>query len=232
LRQINGIIGRFERPTVANFQAGGRQVLTLYRVELSTNVERVALALAHKGLKVDSISVPYEDRTKIRKISGQDLVPVLVDDGKVVIDSMEIVRYLEERFPDTPRLYPRDAARRADCLVFIDWFNRVWKRPPNEMEAELSKPAGERDMTRVERLGRAMQGYLDWFEQMLTGRDYLLGDFSAADVAAFPFVKYATYRDPSDPHLFHKILVDYQKPGTDHPRLVDWITRMDRRPRA
>jgi glutathione S-transferase len=231
LRKNNGIIGRFERPAAANFQAGGRHVLTLYRVALSTNVERVALALGHKGLQVDSISVPYDDRTKIRKVSGQDLVPVLVDDGKVVIDSMEIVRYLEGRFP-TPRLYPEDAARRADCLVFIDWFNRVWKRPPNEMEAELSKPAAERDTARVERLGRAMQGYLDWFEQMLTGRDYLLGEFSAADVAAFPFVKYATYRDPSDPYLFHKILVDYQKPGTDHPRLVDWIARVDRRPRA
>ena len=207
-------------------------MLTLYRVDLSTNVERVALALAHKGLKVESVVMPFEDRTKVRKVSGQDLVPVLVDDGRVVIDSMEIVRYLEDRFPDTPRLYPGDPGRRAECLVFIDWFNRVWKRPPNDMEAELSKPAGERDMKKVERLGRAMQGYLDWFEEMLTGRDHLLGEFSAADVAAFPFVKYATHRDPNDPHLFHKILVEYQKPGSNHPRLVDWITRMDGRPRA
>ena len=207
-------------------------MLTLYRTELSTNVERVALALAHKGLKVESVWVPFGERTEVRKVSGQDLVPVLVDDGKVVIDSMEIVRYLEERFPDTPRLYPKDPARRADCLVFIDWFNRVWKRPPNDMEAELSKPAGERDMERVGRLGGAMQGYLDLFEQMLTGRDHLLGEFSAADVAAFPFVKYATHRDPDDPHLFHKILVDHQKPGSDHTRVVDWIARMNRRPRA
>jgi len=207
-------------------------VLTLYRTELSTNVERVALALAHKGLKVESVWVPFEDRTKVRKVSGQDLVPVLVDDGKVVIDSMEIVRYLEERFPDAPPLYPNDPARRADCLVFIDWFNRVWKRPPNEMEAELSKPEGERDMKRVERLGRAMQGYLDLFEQMLTGREHLLGGLSAADVAAFPFVKYATIHDPNDPHLFHKILVEYQKPGDSHPRVVGWIARLNRRPRV
>ena len=207
-------------------------MLTLYRVDLSTNVERVALALAHKGLKVESVVMPFEDRTRVRKVSGQDLVPVLVDDGRVVIDSMEIVRYLEDRFPDSPRLYPKDPGRRAECFVFIDWFNRVWKRPPNDMEAELTKPAGERDMKKVERLGRAMQGYLDWFEEMLTGRDHLLGEFSAADAAAFPFLKYATHRDPNDPHLFHKILVDHQKPGSDHPRLVDWIARMDRRPRA
>lgn len=207
-------------------------MLTLYRVEMSTNVERVALALAHKGLKVKSVVMPFGDRTEVRKVSGQDLVPVLVDDGKVVVDSMEIVRYLEEKFADTPPLYPKDPARRADCMLFIDWFNRVWKRPPNDMEAELTRPEGERDPKRVERLGRAMQGYLDLFEQMLTGRDYLLGEFSAADVAAFPFVKYATIQDPNDPHLFHKILVDHQKPGSNHPRVVDWIARMDRRPRV
>ncbi|HMC83262.1 MAG TPA: glutathione S-transferase N-terminal domain-containing protein, partial [Candidatus Polarisedimenticolia bacterium] len=68
-------------------------MLQFYRVKLSTNAERVALALAHKGLKVESIWIPYEDRSEVRRVSGQDLVPVLVDDGKAVIDSMEIVRY-------------------------------------------------------------------------------------------------------------------------------------------
>src|SRR6266446_2334918 len=136
-------------------------MLTLYRVKLSTNVERVTFALAHKGLRVESIWMPFDDRTEVRKLSGQDLVPVLVDDGKVVIDSMEIVKYLEERFPGTPSLYPVDRARRAECLLFIDWFNRVWKRPPNEIEAELEKPERDRDMARVERLGKAMKDYLD-----------------------------------------------------------------------
>jgi glutathione S-transferase len=207
-------------------------VLTLYRMRLSTNVERVALALAHKGLRAESVWVAADDRSAVRKVSGQDLVPVLVDDGKVVVDSMEIVRYLEERFPGTPRLYPADPARRAECLLFVDWFNRVWKRPPNEITDELMKPEGARDMKRVERLGRAMQGYLDLFEQMLTGREHLLGEFTAADVAAFPFVKYAAIHDPDDHELFHEVLVRFQKPGSDHPRVLDWIARVDRRPRA
>ena len=208
-------------------------MLTHYRVRLSTNCERLSLALAHKGLKAESVWVPYDDRSLVRRVSGQDLVPVLVDGEKVVIDSMEIVRYLEERYPDTAPLYPKEPARRADCLLFIDWFNRVWKRPPNELEGELSKPEGERDSRRVERLGRAMGGYLDLFEQMLTGRDYLLGpEFTAADVCAFPFVKYATLQEPGDPYLFHRILADYQRPGTTHPHLVAWIARVDRRPRA
>jgi glutathione S-transferase len=207
-------------------------MLRLYRVDRSTNVERVELALAHKGLRAEKITVPFDDRGEIRRVSGQDLVPVLEHDGKVVIDSMEIVRHLEEAFPEAERLYPAEPARRADCLLFIDWFNRVWKRPPNEMEAELSKPQGKADMARVERLGRAMQGYLDLFEQMLTGREYLLGGFSAADVCAYPFLKYAAGLPADDPHLFHRILHEHQRPGDTHPRLLGWIRRMDLRPRG
>ncbi|HKY33997.1 MAG TPA: glutathione S-transferase family protein [Candidatus Polarisedimenticolia bacterium] len=204
-------------------------MLRLYRFPLSTNVERVALALAYKKLPVESIVIDPADRSEVRRVSGQDLVPVLVDGGEVVADSMEIVRHLEEKHPEPP-LYPSDPARRAEMLIFIDWFNRVWKRPPNEIEAEMGKPAP--DAARIARLGQAMTRALDLFEAMLSGRDHLMGDFSAADCAAFPFLRYALIHPAGDPYLFHKILVDHQPLGTGHPRLEAWIRRMDRRPRA
>jgi glutathione S-transferase len=207
-------------------------MLTLYRMQWSTNCERVEMALAHKGLKAESVWVDDNDRTEVHRISGQGLVPVLVDDGRTVVDSMEIVRHLEERFPDTPPLYPADTARRAECDLFIDWFNRAWKRPPNELAAELEKPRPAQDAARVERLGRAMAGYLDTLERLLAGRDFLLGEFSAADIAAFPFLKYASIPlAPDDDELFHRVLRDHQRPGTTHPRLLAWIARMDERPR-
>ena len=207
-------------------------MLTLYRMKYSTNVERVELALGHKGLEARSVWVDPQDRSEVRRVSGQDLVPVLLDDAQVVIDSMEIVRYLEECYPGRTPLYPGDPARHAECLIFIDWFNRVWKRPPNELDAELSKPAEKRDAARVERLGRAMASYLDLFEQMLTGREYLFGEFGAADLAAFPFVKYASHPVAADDEdLFHAILRDTQKPGKTHPNVLAWIARMDRKPR-
>ena len=171
-------------------------MLRLYRIPLSTNVERVTLALGHKRLPVEFVDVDPADRTDLRRVSGQDLVPVLVDGAAVVTDSMEIVRHIEARFPDPP-LYPREAARRAEMLVFIDWFNRVWKRPPNEIEAELGKPAPDHE--KIAALGRWMTEALDVFEDLLAGRDYLMGEFSAADCAAFPFLKYAVHRDEDDP---------------------------------
>ena len=207
-------------------------MIRLYTIEASANTERVELALAYQGLEPEKVVVPNQDRSEIRKVSGQDLVPVLVDGGKVVYDSMEIVRYLEDRYPERPRLYPEDPARRAECLIFIDWFNRVWKRPPNEIAEELGKPAGQSNGERVDRLGAAMQGYLGLFEQMLAGRDYLMGEYGAADMAAFPFLKYAVLPIPTETYLFHRVLRDYQKAGATHPRLVEWIRRVDRQPRA
>jgi len=204
-------------------------VIRLYRFPYSTNVERVTLALAFKQLEVESIWVDPGNRSPVERISGQPLVPVLEDDGDVVVDSTLILGYLEERYPDPP-LYPRAEAPRAELELYVDWFNRVAKRPPNEIEAELSRnrPDGER----IEALGAEMRANLDRHEALLAGREYLLGDsFSAADCIAFPFLKYALGRDSEDDELFHGILSDYQ--GVEgRPRLEAWIGRVDARPRA
>jgi len=207
-------------------------VIRLYRAPFSTNAERVALALAHKQLEVESVWISYEDRSPVERVSGQSLVPVVeLDDGSVVFDSMQIVRVLEERYPAAP-LYPASFAGRARVIRFIDWFNDVWKVAPNAIEAEIAAAAP--DVARVEALAGEMAAALDRFEAMLDGgRQYLFGDeFGAADCAAYPFLKYAAWRDPADDELFHRVLDSYQSLGDDHPRLAAWIERIDERPRV
>jgi glutathione S-transferase len=203
--------------------------MRIYRIPFSTNVERVALALGHKGIAGEWVDVDPADRSPVREVSGQELVPVLVDERGVHVDSMTIVRYLEELHPDPP-LYPREQPRLAELLVFVDWFNRVWKRPPNEIEAELGRP--EPDETRLAELRGELAGSLDLFEGLLGGREYLFGEFSAADCAAFPFLKYATQHDPEDDELFHRILSENLALDGGYPRVAAWIARVDRHPRA
>ena len=70
----------------------------VYRIPFSTNVERVALALAHKGLEVESVWVDPADRSEVVRVSGQELVPVLVDGDEVVHDSRRILEYVEWRY--------------------------------------------------------------------------------------------------------------------------------------
>jgi glutathione S-transferase len=129
-----------------------------------------------------------------------------------------------------PALFPRDEARRAELDVFLDWFNRVWKRPPNEIEAE--RRATEPDEARVDELGKELSSSRELFEGILAGRDYLFGAFTAADCAAFPFLKYGLIFDEDDTEDFHLILREYLALDTRYPRLEAWIRRVDAHPRA
>ncbi len=204
--------------------------LRVYRIPYSTNVERVALAAGHKGLEVEWVDVDPADRSPVEAVSGQSLVPVLVDGDEVVADSPAIVALLEERFPEPP-LYPADGPRRAEVEIFVDWFNRVWKRPPNAIADELERP--EPDVALVAELSAEMRAALDRFEMLLAGRDYLFGEFGAADCIAFPFLKYAVFGLPADDHeLFHRVLVDHMPLGDRYPRLTAWVKRVDEHPRA
>jgi maleylpyruvate isomerase len=204
--------------------------LHLYAIPYSTNVERVALALGHKGLAADVIMSDPADRSAIREASGQDLVPALDDDGFVVVDSSRIIEHLERRFPD-PALFPAEPARRAEVRVFVEWFDRVWKGPPNAIDAELGK--SNPDHVRIAALEHELRATLDVFEAMLDGRDYLMSDsLTAADCAAFPFLKYGLWIEPSDDERFHHILAQNLALDGDHPRLDAWVRRVSAHPRV
>jgi glutathione S-transferase len=203
--------------------------LRVYRIPFSTNVERVALALAHKGVGVEWIDVDPDDRSEVVRVSGQELVPVVEHDGQVLTDSPVILEYLEERYPERP-LLPADPARRAEVRVFCAWFNRVWKRAPNAIVAEEARTRA--DAARIAALGEELRGTRDLFEELLAGRDFLLGEVSLADVTAFPFLKYAVLWQEGDPDRFHEVLREWLAVDGGYPRLEAWIHRLDALPRA
>ncbi len=205
--------------------------LTLYRIPFSTNVERIALALAHKGVAVEYVDVDDGDRSPVVAVSGQELVPVLVDGDRRPLRLAGDPRLPRETASPSPPLYPADEARRAEVRIFVDWFNHVWKRPPNLIAAEEEKP--EPDRARIAELAQRITDALALFESLLAGRDYLFGDeLTAADVVAFPFLKYAVVWEDGDEHRFHEILRDAMPLGDRYPRLEAWIRRMDELPRA
>jgi glutathione S-transferase len=224
-------------------------MLRLYRFRYSTNVERVALALAYKGLEVESVEIDPADRTPVRELSGQDLVPVLVDTDptssgstggeEIVADSTRILHHLERRFPDPP-LFPAEPAARAEVEVFVDWFNRAWKREPNLIAEALERGAGDTDPNSsgstggddVARWSERLQRRLELFEGLLSGREHLFGAFGAADCAAWPFLRYAVAIEPDDDELFHRVLHERMTLGERHPNLRAWIARVGERPRA
>jgi glutathione S-transferase len=193
-------------------------MIRIHRIPFSTNVERVALAAGHKNLEVEWVDHDPKDRSAIRELSGQDLVPVAEIDNEVLADSTRIIERLEEIHPHPP-LYPPAPQERAEVQTFVEWFNEVWKAPPNAIAAGDDDPA----------LRDRLHAWQDRFERLLEGRDYLLGVFGVADVIAFPFLKYAQAEpDPADPDPFHAVLRELPAP----PRVKDWLVRVDSHQRA
>jgi glutathione S-transferase len=71
---------------------------------------RTKLALAHKGLEVETIPWRFTEKDLIA-FSGQGRVPVLIDGDRVVSDSWVIANYLEDAYPEQPSLFGGDTGR-------------------------------------------------------------------------------------------------------------------------
>ena len=92
--------------------------LQLYSYWRSSASYRVRMALALKGLEHDIVPVHLvrsggeQHLEAFRRRNPQGLVPCLVDGGVVLTQSLAIIEYLEERYPEPP-LLPETAAQRA-----------------------------------------------------------------------------------------------------------------------
>jgi maleylacetoacetate isomerase len=90
--------------------------MKLYTYFRSSASYRVRIALAWKGLEHDaeSVSLPKAEHQAdgFRAVNVQGLVPALEDGGRVFIQSLAIIEYLEERYPKPP-LLPASPADRA-----------------------------------------------------------------------------------------------------------------------
>jgi len=90
--------------------------MKLYTYFRSSASYRVRIALALKGLphEADYVSLPKSEHQadKYRAVNAQGLVPALEEAGHVLIQSLAIIEYLDERYPRPP-LLPTDPIDRA-----------------------------------------------------------------------------------------------------------------------
>lgn len=119
---------KYGRGDVILPETGGQDVsgLTLYTYWRSSAAYRVRIALELKGLKAKQIPVHLlkgggeQHSEAYRKVNPHELVPTLVHHwsesdpggGVVLSNSLAIIEYLDEVFPE-PALLPSDAASRA-----------------------------------------------------------------------------------------------------------------------
>jgi glutathione S-transferase len=177
----------------------------------------VSIAAALTGVQVDWTLVTFDDRTLIEEVSGQKGVPVAELDGKIVVGSLAIVGRI------APQLWPSDSRTRALVETFLEWFDRVWQHPLGVLWFDADE---ERKARATKRLDRS----LDRFEALLDS-DYLFGELSVADVATYPFLKYATDANPEDDYDIHEIM-RRSLSVEGRPRVGAWLDRVAALPRA
>jgi glutathione S-transferase len=89
---------------------------------------RIRYALAHKGLDPQVIPTRFADVDRVRRLSGQHMVPIIEDNGVVVHDSWAIACHLEDAYPDRPSLFGAGPGRGRARLMNI-WSDATLSPP-------------------------------------------------------------------------------------------------------
>jgi glutathione S-transferase len=176
--------------------------LVLYDAPRCPYCARVRIALAEKGVEFETVEVDLRDRPAwIYEKNPTGRVPVLEEDGRPLPESLVIMEFLEERYPE-PALLPADPADRAAVRL-------VLKR--------------EEDLTDPYYAFRRGEGFDDFdaalraLDARLAAQPYLAGaEYSLADIAYVPWILRA--RD--------MLGVDLEP----YPALAAWLRRLLERP--
>lgn len=145
------------------------------------------------------------------KISPNNKIPAIVDDGLALFESGAIMIHLAER---AGRFLPTEPQARADVLQWLMWqmggFGPMLGQAHVFLHFNkgLSAPAEERFGKEAQRL----YGVLD---RRLQTRDFVAGDYSIADMAIFPWAAR---------HDWHR--VDLR----DFPDVLRWYRALAERP--
>ena len=104
-------------------------MLKLYNAAHSTCSQKVRICLAEKNLPFEDIRLDLgksKDHLKpdYLKINPNGVVPSLVDNGSIVIDSSVILEYLDEKYPSV-RLSPEDLVERATMRAWMRFLEEV-----------------------------------------------------------------------------------------------------------
>ena len=228
-------------------------MLHLYHAPPSVCAIKVRLVLKEKGLPWDGkmLDLRRGDQfdQEYRKLNPSAVVPTLVHDGRVVVESTVIIEYLDEAFPSPPLMsaepYQRATARlwmkkiddylHGACatLTFAIAFRRLLlKKAPEELEARF---ASIPDPVMRERQRHAVMHGIEAPDGQLALRNYdkFIGEMEET-LARSPYLagdNYSLADAAATPyvHRAEMLAMDRLWAGP-RPHVADWYDRMRQRP--
>ena len=163
------------------------------------------LALRANKIPFEEIFIPLytgdEDKQRILVITKSGKVPALIDGDVTVWDSLAIIEYLAERFPQA-RLWPEDRAGRAHARSVSAEMHSGFSALRNECAMNLHRPirAIALSADAYADVARIQQIWIECRERYAKYGPYLFGSFGAADAMFAPVVhRFRSYAVPVSP---------------------------------
>ncbi len=157
------------------------------------------LALRANNIPFDEVFIPLytgeADKKRILSFTHSGKVPALIDGDVTVWDSLAIIEYVAERFPQT-RLWPEDPARRAHARSISAEMHSGFAALRNECGINLHRPVRAIALSADARanIERIQQIWIECRERYGKIGPFLFGDFGAADAMFAPVVhRFRTY---------------------------------------
>jgi glutathione S-transferase len=98
----------------------------LYQLSISPSCQRVFATLANKGIDYEPIEIDISKKERpeaFNKVSPFGKVPVFVHDGNVILESANIIQYIDDAWPASPMM-PKDPKRRAYARQWMQYADR------------------------------------------------------------------------------------------------------------
>lgn len=180
------------------------------------------IAMKAKGIEFEEVLVPFDDEggnPKFREFSPTGKVPTLVDGDLTIWESLAILEYLADRYPEKG-FWPDDIRARAHARAIANemhgGFSGLRSECPMNLRREV-RAINVSDVTRRD-VARIEQVWADCLEKY--GGPFLFGGFTNADAMYAPVVNRLEKYDLSD----HEAVLAYRKAMKSHPAWIEWET--------
>ncbi|WP_249164478.1 glutathione S-transferase family protein [Bradyrhizobium jicamae] len=169
------------------------------------------LALRANGIPFEEVFIPLytdqADKDRILGFSRAGKVPTLVDGDVTVWDSLAIIEYLAERFPEA-KLWPADRAARAHARAISAEMHSGFAALRNECGMNLHRPIRPVTLSDDARanVDRIQEIWADCHARYGRQGPFLFGAFSGADAMYAPVVhRFRTYAIPVKAEARHYV---------------------------
>ncbi len=167
------------------------------------------LALRANDIAFEEIFIPLytgdADKKRILGFTPSGKVPALIDGDITIWDSLAIIEYLAERFPET-RLWPEDPAQRAHARSISAEMHSGFAALRNECGMNLHRPVGAIELSADAHanVARIQQIWIACRARFGKSGPFLFGRFGGADAMFAPVVhRFRTYAIPLAPDAQH-----------------------------